>query len=112
MFKFIFRAIALLAAVIVAIPAYALFVTWDSAHNPSLRTTADVIVIPGAAQLDGTPGPVLQARLEQAVKLFRAGVAPRVITVGAGAPGDRTSRRPRYFDAGKGLCKRDERAKT
>jgi uncharacterized SAM-binding protein YcdF (DUF218 family) len=50
-----------------------------------------VIVIPGAAQLDGTPGPVLQARLEQAVRLFRAGVAPLVITVGAGAPGDRTT---------------------
>ena len=49
MFKFIFRAIALLIAVIVAIPAYALFVTWNSANNPSLRTTADVIVIPGAA---------------------------------------------------------------
>ena len=65
MFKFIFRAIALLIAIIVAIPAYALFVTWNSANNPSLRTAADVIVIPGAAQLDGTPGPVLQARLEQ-----------------------------------------------
>ena len=61
MFKFIFRAIALLIAIIVAIPAYALFVTWNSANNPSLRTAADVIVIPGAAQLDGTPGPVLQA---------------------------------------------------
>ena len=72
MFKFIFRAIALLIAVIVAVPAYALFVTWNSANNPSLRTTADVIVIPGAAQLDGTPGPVLQARLEQAVRLFKA----------------------------------------
>ena len=91
MFKFIFRAIALLIAVIVAIPAYALFVTWNSANNPSLRTTADVIVIPGAAQLDGTPGDVLQARLDQAIRLFRAGIAPLVITVGAGAPGDRTT---------------------
>ena len=91
MIKFIFRAIALLIAVIVAIPAYALFVTWNSANNPSLRTTADVIVIPGAAQLDGTPGPVLQARLEEAVRLFRAGVAPLGMTVGAGAPGDRTT---------------------
>ena len=91
MFKFFFRAIALLVAVIVAVPAYALFVTWNSANNSSLRTTAEVIVIPGAAQLDGTPGPVLQARLEQAVRLFRAGVAPLVITVGSGAPGDRTT---------------------
>lgn len=91
MFKFIFRAIVLLIAVIVAIPAYALFITWNSANNPSLRTTADVIVIPGAAQLDGTPGEVLQARLDQAVRLFRAGVAPLVITVGSSAPGDRTT---------------------
>ena len=91
MFKFIFRIITLFIAIIIAIPAYALFVTWNSANNPSDRAMADVIVIPGAAQLDGTPGPVLQARLEQAVRLFRAGVAPLVITVGAGAPGDRTT---------------------
>jgi uncharacterized SAM-binding protein YcdF (DUF218 family) len=91
MFKFIFRIITLFIAIIIAIPAYALFVTWNSANNPSDRAMADVIVIPGAAQLDGTPGPVLQARLEQAVRLFRAGVAPLVITVGSGAPGDRTT---------------------
>ena len=91
MFKFIFRIITLFIAIIIAIPAYALFVTWNSANNPSDRAMADVIVIPGAAQLDGTPGPVLQARLEQAVRLFRAGVAPFVITVGSGAPGDRTT---------------------
>jgi len=91
MFKFFFRIVTLLIAVIIAIPAYALFVTWNSANNPSDRALADVIVIPGAAQLDGTPGPVLQARLEQALRLFRAGVAPLVITVGAGAPGDRTT---------------------
>ena len=91
MFKFFFRIITLLIAIMIAIPAYALFVTWNSANNPSDRAMADVIVIPGAAQLDGTPGPVLQARLEQAVRLFRAGVAPLVITVGAGAPGDRTT---------------------
>ena len=91
MFKFFFRAITLIVAVIVAVPAYALFVTWNSAHNPSSRAIADVIVIPGAAQLDGTPGDVLQARLDQAVRLFRAGVAPLIITVGSGAPGDRTT---------------------
>jgi uncharacterized SAM-binding protein YcdF (DUF218 family) len=91
MFKFFFRAVALLVAIIVAIPAYALFMTWNSANNPSARTSADVIVIPGAAQLDGTPGPVLQARLEQSVRLFRAGIAPLIITVGSGAPGDRTT---------------------
>ena len=91
MFKFFFRAIALIVVVIVAIPAYALFVTWNSAHNPSSRTMADVIVIPGASQLDGTPGDVLQARLDQAVRLFRAGAAPLIITVGSGAPGDRTT---------------------
>jgi uncharacterized SAM-binding protein YcdF (DUF218 family) len=91
MFKFFFRIITIFVAIIVAIPAYALFVTWNSANNPSDRALADVIVIPGAAQLDGTPGPVLQARLEQAVRLFRAGVAPLIITVGTGAPGDRTT---------------------
>jgi hypothetical protein len=50
MFKFFFRIITIFVAIIVAIPAYALFVTWNSANNPSDRALADVIVIPGAAK--------------------------------------------------------------
>ena len=91
MFKLVRRVISLFLAVIVIIPTYALFVTWNSAKNPTFRTSAEVIVVPGAAQLNGTPGEVLLGRLEQAKKNFDAGHAPLIITVGSGAPGDRTT---------------------
>ena len=91
MFKLIRRVISLILVVIVIIPAYALFVTWNSAKNPSFRTSAEVIVVPGAAQLDGAPGEVLLARLVEAKRIKDKGYAPLIITVGAGAPGDRTT---------------------
>jgi uncharacterized SAM-binding protein YcdF (DUF218 family) len=91
MFKLICRAISLILAIVVIIPTYALFVTWNSAKNPTTTTSADVIVVPGAAQLNGAPGDVLLARLEEAKRIKDKGFAPLVITVGAGAPGDRTN---------------------
>ncbi|MFI6212833.1 YdcF family protein [Nocardia brasiliensis] len=51
-------------------------------------TQADAIVVLGAAQYSGTPSSVFEARLDQAYKLFRLGVAPRVITVGGKQEGD------------------------
>jgi len=91
MFKLVRRVISLFLVVIVIIPTYALFVTWNSAKNPTFRTSADVIVVPGAAQLNGAPGEVLLGRLEQAKKIFNSGYAPLIMVVGAGAPGDRTT---------------------
>ena len=91
MFKLIRRVISLILVVIVIIPTYALFVTWNSAKNPSFRTSAEVIVVPGAAQLNGAPGEVLLARLVEAKRIKDKGYAPLIITVGAGAPGDRTT---------------------
>jgi uncharacterized SAM-binding protein YcdF (DUF218 family) len=48
-----------------------------------------VILVLGASQFDGRPSKVFQARLDHAVTLFEQGVAPRVVTVGGGRPGDR-----------------------
>jgi uncharacterized SAM-binding protein YcdF (DUF218 family) len=48
---------------------------------------ADVIVIMGAAEYRGTPSPVLRARLEHGLDLYRKGLAPRILTTG-GAGGD------------------------
>jgi uncharacterized SAM-binding protein YcdF (DUF218 family) len=91
MFKLIRRVISLILAVVIIIPTYALFVTWNAAKNPQVVTEADVIVVAGAAQLNGAPGDVLLARLEEAKRLFGEEYAPLIITVGAGAPGDRTT---------------------
>jgi hypothetical protein len=91
MFKFIRRTISLFLAIIIIIPTYALFVTWNSAHNPPFRTKAEVIVVPGASQLNGVPSEVLLARLEEAKRMKDLGYAPLIITVGSSAPGDRTT---------------------
>lgn len=91
MFKLIRRVISLILALTIIVPGYAVFMTWKGAHHPPFRNSADVIVVPGAAQLDGKPGDVLLARLEEAKQLRDKGYAPLIITVGAGAPGDRTT---------------------
>ncbi len=50
---------------------------------------ADAIVVLGAAQFDGRPSPVLRARLDRALALYREGRAPRIVTTGSNQPGDR-----------------------
>lgn len=91
MFKLFRHMMAAILALVIAIPGYALFMTWKSAHHPPFRNSADVIVVPGAAQLNGAPGDVLLARLQEAKRIADLGYAPLIITVGSGAPGDRTT---------------------
>jgi uncharacterized SAM-binding protein YcdF (DUF218 family) len=91
MFKLIRRVISFFLVVVIIIPTYALFVTWNAAKNPEVKTSAGAIVVAGASQLNGAPGDVLLARLEEAKRLFGEEYAPLIITVGAGAPGDRTT---------------------
>lgn len=57
---------------------------------------ADAIVVMGAAEYDGAPSPVYQARLDHAFDLEERGLAPLVITTG-GSGGD-----ARYTEAGVG----------
>lgn len=52
---------------------------------------ADTIVVLGAAQYAGRPSPVLKARLDHALALYRAGMAPRMILTGGMGTGDTTS---------------------
>jgi uncharacterized SAM-binding protein YcdF (DUF218 family) len=49
---------------------------------------AGAIVVMGAAQYDGVPSPDLQARLDEAVKLYHQGVAPLIVVTGSKQPGD------------------------
>ncbi|HWB99590.1 MAG TPA: YdcF family protein [Bryobacteraceae bacterium] len=48
---------------------------------------ADVILVLGAAEYRGRPSPVLRARLDHALELYRQKLAPRIMTTG-GAGGD------------------------
>ena len=90
LFRWIRRTLTLIVIVALIAPGYAVSKVWRAANNPIVRS-ADVIVVLGAAQLDGRPGDALEARLIEAKRIFDLGLAPSIITVGAGAPGDRTT---------------------
>jgi len=49
---------------------------------------ADAIAVFGAAEYLGRPSPVLHARLDHAVELYREEIAPLVITLGGGSDRD------------------------
>ncbi len=49
----------------------------------------DAIVVLGAAQYDGRPSPVLEARLQHALDLWEQGLADVIVTTGSNQEGDR-----------------------
>lgn len=55
------------------------------------RQPSDAIVVLGAAQYNGKPSPVFQARLDHALLLYRDKLAPRVVVTGGQASGDHES---------------------
>lgn len=64
-----------------------LFRVWQVARVDD-RQPADIVVVLGAAQYDGTPSAVLGSRLDHAARLWRDGVAPVIVTVGGRRDGD------------------------
>ena len=52
---------------------------------------ADAIVVLGAAQFNGTPSSIFEARLKHAVELWEEGVAPYLVVTGGKLPDDRTT---------------------
>ncbi len=90
LFRFIRRIITIVVVLALIAPAYGVSQVWRAAKNPVVRQ-ADVIVVLGTAQLNGKPGEALEARLIEAKRIYDLGYALSIITVGAGAPGDRTT---------------------
>ena len=66
----------------------ALVILWERLDT---RRSAHAIVVLGAAQWDGRPSPVLRARVDHAIQLWRRGLAPRLIVTGGRGLGDTTS---------------------
>jgi uncharacterized SAM-binding protein YcdF (DUF218 family) len=83
------RRIAGLALLAVVVYLGVTFVQVLSASRADDRDRSDAIVVLGAAQYDGRPSPVLRQRLDHALELYRAGVAPRIVLTGSKQPGDR-----------------------
>lgn len=82
------RVLALVVlAVLLVVGGTAVKVWWVARQDSHPRS--DAIVVLGASQFDGRPSKVFASRLDHAAELFKAGVAPRVVTLGGGQPGDR-----------------------
>ncbi|MEE9417688.1 MAG: YdcF family protein [Acidimicrobiales bacterium] len=81
--------IAIALALLVLLYVGITFVQVWSASRADYRGTADALVVLGAAQYDGRPSPVLEARLEHALELYSEGVADKIVTTGSNQEGDR-----------------------
>jgi uncharacterized SAM-binding protein YcdF (DUF218 family) len=87
--------LTLVVAGAVAFYVYTCMRIAHQAHEDE-RSPADAIVVFGAAEYSGRPSPVLRARLDHGLDLFRQDMAPFVITTG-GSGGD-----PHYSEGGVG----------
>ncbi|RZU31021.1 YdcF family protein [Blastococcus saxobsidens] len=76
---------AVLAAVLLVVST-ALGIWWTARQDS--RPQSDAIVVLGSAQYNGVPSSIFAARLEHAIGLYEAGVAPVIVTVGGKATGD------------------------
>lgn len=90
LFRLIRRFISFILLLLIAIPLYVVGSVWYTARNTE-PIKSDFILVMGAAQFDGRPSDILKSRLEHALDIYKAGYAPKIYTVGAGAPGDRTT---------------------
>jgi uncharacterized SAM-binding protein YcdF (DUF218 family) len=82
------------AALLVAVPllvwlaSFVWVLLW--ARRDEARPAGAIVVL-GAAQYVGRPSPVLRARLDHALDLWRRGLAPKLILTGGTGVGDTTS---------------------
>ena len=84
------RILLIVLAVVIAYPLFLAFRIWQQSRIDEVRR-ADAIVVLGAAQYDGEPSPVFEARLDQAEYLYSEGLAPRIVVTGGSQEGDRFS---------------------
>lgn len=81
--------ILLLGGLVVVLAAGAATVQIIRQGASDERRPVDAIVVLGAAQYNGRPSPVFEARLEHAVALWHAGLAKAFVVTGGKLPGDR-----------------------
>jgi uncharacterized SAM-binding protein YcdF (DUF218 family) len=84
------RALTVLILGLILYPLWLGFRVWDQSHKDEIRR-ADAIIVLGAAQYDGTPSPVFQARLDHAYFLYSEDLADTLIVTGGKRRGDRVS---------------------
>jgi len=77
----------LVAGVVFVYLVVTLFQVWWASRQNQARPVQAIIVL-GAAQYNGVPSPDLQARLDHALALWQAGLAPVIVVTGGKEPGD------------------------
>src|SRR5688572_5903540 len=77
---------AAVTAVLLLVGSTGLAIWWTARQDS--RPSSDAIVVLGSAQYNGVPSSIFEARLEHALRLYEAGVAPVIVTVGGKAAGD------------------------
>ena len=76
---------------VILLAAWTTFRIWETGDRDQRALPVDAVAVLGAAQYDGRPSPVLQARLDHAVELVLNGSAKWLIVTGGRQPGDRFS---------------------
>jgi uncharacterized SAM-binding protein YcdF (DUF218 family) len=85
--RLVLKIVGLLVAAVIVYFAVTLVQVWLTSREYDPQP-AQAIVVMGAAQYDGVPSPDLQARLDEALILYRQGYAPLVAVTGSKEPGD------------------------
>ncbi|HUP69002.1 MAG TPA: YdcF family protein [Acidimicrobiales bacterium] len=79
---------AALVAVLLLYLAVTFVQVWQASGRDQARPVQAIVVF-GAAQYDGRPSPVLRARLDHALALYKRGLADKVVVTGGRRAGDR-----------------------
>jgi uncharacterized SAM-binding protein YcdF (DUF218 family) len=86
-FKIIMRVVSMLASVVVLYFAITFVQIWLTGHEHSAKS-AQAILVFGTTEDNGKPSPELQARLDNALALWRDHRAQWVVVTGGKQPGD------------------------
>ena len=107
LFKIFKRFVAIVLLLVIIGPLYAIGNIYLTARNAK-PVKSDAIVVLGAAQFNGKPSDILQARLLEAKRIYKNGYAPVIVTVGSNVAGDRTTEAATGFHwlAKNGISKR------
>ena len=89
------RTVLVIVGVLLAYYLVTFVQVWSEARADDRRVSQAIVVL-GAAQYDGRPSEVFQARLDHALTLWREKVAPTIVVTGGKQPGDR------FTEAGAG----------
>jgi uncharacterized SAM-binding protein YcdF (DUF218 family) len=85
--RLVIGAVAVVAAVLIGYYVITVYQVWHAARHDGARRSQAIIVL-GAAQYNGDPSPVFQARLDHAADLYKEGIAPVIVVTGGKLPGD------------------------